>query len=235
MAKKRQTEDAKEFSTVFSDPRKKREDDTVKVPKKKRNKLKRLLCIVISAVIVLVGALWMTIQLVDSPVEKIKNKGPSNKTYEQWLETVDESKISTVATELYGLKNPDIKDKGAFERMAELLQVEQELGTFELTVLSDSKPYAVYFSFNYTHHEPTDDTDFWLQNMMKYCCVIMSLVDNVAQVKWDFPLESGGQKIGTFTRADAQKYYDLDVSPQRFAESEKSVQLMLTYLGINIY
>ncbi len=218
-------------SMIYERSDRKRADEAEALPKKPKKHGKIILTVFIIAVILFVGVPWIIVTVVDSPAESIANDGKPDRTYEQILaDTVATDK----STELYNMKNPNITDHTAVEALIRHLQIESELGGYTVEIQSDTKPYTVTLSFELSHDVPEDGHDMWEQKMIKYSCAIMSLIDNIAQVNWTFPV-SGGTDGAFFNRADAEKLYNLGVTPATFAKSPQSVQLMLNQLGIDLY
>ena len=81
----------------------------------------------------------------------------------------------------------------------------------------------------------TDNDNLWKVDMIQYATVIMGLIDNVAQVNWEFPLDDGTTESSFFTRSDAKDFLKLGVNVNEFAESPEGIQLLLNLNGIELY
>lgn len=219
-----------ENSTVFSKPIRQTAEE-IKSIKQKR---KRTVIIVLSiAVIIFVVLPWIIVKLIGSSNKDYMNSGQTKFTYSQLVERVD--LVNEPAKTLYSIKNPDLKNTEAVKKVIDFLKPQEELGEFTLDIQCAEKPYNITFKFDLTHEVVTEGQDEWELEMIKQSCAIMALMNNVAQVNWEFPIESGETKSGLFNRADAEKLMSLNVPIERFAESETSVQLLLNQLGIDLY
>lgn len=229
MAKKKKTEEfSVKDSMIFEKSDRKKADEDGGKPKKRKTFL------VVFAVIValLVAVPWIIVTVIDSPIESMQNNATPKHTFEQLLEATSETEISA---ELFALKNPDITDPEKVKALLDRLQIDDELGEYEFTVKNDAKPYEITLKFKLSHDVPDDGYDLWEKEMIKYSTAILSMVSNVAQVNWEYPAAEGSKNGAYFTRADAEKLYNLGVPATRFAQSAKSVQLMLNQLGIDLY
>ncbi len=230
MAKKKKTEEfsIKDSMIFKKSDRKKADDDGGK--QKKRGKVFVTVFIIIA--VLLVAVPWVIVTVMDSPIESLQNDVTPKHSFEQLLEATKETEISA---ELFELKNPDIKDAEKVMALLDRLQIKDELGSFKLEIKNDAKPYNVTLKFELSHNVPDDGYDLWEKKMIKYSTAILSMVSNIAQVNWEYPAADGGKNGALFTRADAEKLYNLGVPATRFAQSPQSVQLMLNQLGIDLY
>ena len=201
---------------------------TVKDPKKRK---KLITTIVILVFVVFIAVPWIIVTVMKPGSQPYKNDGTPKSSYSELLA---KTKATEKSTELFNMKNPDLKDKDAVENLIKYLQLEEKLGGYTIEVQSDSKPYSLTLKFTLSHDVPADGYDSWEQTMIRYSCAILSLVNNISQVSWEYPVANA--TAGTyFTRADAEKLYNLGVTAVTFAKSPESVQLMLNQLGIDLY
>ena len=229
MAKKKKNEEFNVRDSMIFEKSDRKKADEQGTPKKRG---KVFLTVFIIIAILLIGIPWIIVTVIQNPVESLQNNHNPKHTFEQLLEATTETELST---ELFNLKNPDVKDKAQVEALLDRLQIKDELGGFDVEIKSDAKPYEITLKFKLSHDVPDDGYDLWEKEMIKYSTAILSLVSNVAQVNWEYPAAEGEKNGAGFTRADAEKFYSLGVPATRFAQSPKSVQLMLNQLGIDLY
>lgn len=221
-----------ENSTLFKNSGRKKAGEDGAPPKKQKSKAKIIIAVFIAAAVLLVGVPWVIVTVTDSPNEAIINNGRARLPFEKLLEHTSATEIST---ELFSMKNPDINDHAAVTELIGRLHPEEELGGYSVEVHSSEKPYTVTLKFELAHKVGEDAEDDWDVTVIKYSCAILSLIDNIAQVNWEYPVNSTETGGAYFTRADAEKLMNLNVPVSRFAESETAVQLLLNQLGIDLY
>ncbi len=228
MAKKKDVESFGLKDTMLYE--RKKADDT---PKKPRSPKKIAMIVVSLVLVVFIGIPWLVVSIVKSNSDSYVNDGQPKKTYSELL---SDAKATEKSTELFGMKNPDLKDQAAVEALLDYLQLEYELGSYSVEIQSETKPYSLTLKFDLSHNVPAEgsnEQDKWERNMIQYSCAILSLINNIAQVNWEYPV--GNSTDGAyFTRADAEKLYNLGVTAVTFAKSPESVQLMLNQLGIDL-
>ena len=235
MAKKKHNDEfSVKDSMIFERSDRKKADEDGAAPKKPKKIGKIVRTVFIALGGLLVGVPLGIITVIDSPTESIHNNGLPKHTFEELL---DATTPTEDAEKLFAMKNPDITDPSKLSEMLEFLQVRDELGDFELEVQNQAKPYSITLKFKLTHDVPSDGFDRWEHDMIKYSCAVMSMVNNIATVNWEYPssAEADGTAGAYFTRADAEKYYNLGVTATQFARNSTSVQLMLNQLGIELY
>ena len=116
------------------------------------------------------------------------------------------------------------------------LKPEEELGQYTVLVQATEKPYTITLKFNSTHDTTQqEDGNKWETEVIKYSTAIMGLIDNVAQVNWEFPSDENKIEGSFFNRADAEKLMKLGVPISEFAKTPEAVQLLLNQLGIDLY
>ena len=202
--------------------------DTVKDPKKRK---KLVTTIVILVLVVFIAVPWIVVTVMKPDSQPYRNNGTPKSSYSELLAKTEATEKST---ELFNMKNPDLKDKESVERLIAFLQLDGALGEYTVEIQSDSKPYSITLKFNLTHDTPADGHDMWEQTVIRYSCAILSLVNNISQVNWEYPV-TNATAGAYFTRTDAEKLYNLGVTAVTFAKSPESVQLMLNQLGIDLY
>ena len=225
MSKKKQPENPKLTSTVFSDP-------IEKGKTQKKHKAGKIIFICfIAAAILFIGVPMLIIMFFGNSGDDYTNQGTTELSFYEMVEMTEATEKST---ELLGMKNPDLKDTAAVQSLISTLQLDEDLGSYTVNIQNDSKPYSITLKFNLTHDLSGDTADKWNSDVIKYSTAILCLCDNVAQVNWEYPVNDGIDGA-FFNRADAQKYFKLNVPPEAFSESSESIQLMLGLLGIDIY
>ena len=225
MSKKKQPRDERLTSTVFSDPVKKES------PQKKHKAGKIIFICFIAAAILFIGVPMLIVMFFGNSNNDYTNQGTTKLSFNEMVERTEATEKST---ELLGMKNPDLKDTATVENLIATLRLDEELGSYTVGIQNDAKPYNITLKFNYTHDLSGNTADKWNNNVIKYSIAILCLCDDVAQVNWEYPVNDGIDGA-FFNRADAQKYFKLNVPPEAFAESPESIQLMLGLLGIDIY
>ncbi len=205
-------------------------EELLKLKKRKRT---RVIAIFVSLVVLLVAVPTIVIGIITSPNEEIINSGEARQTYQTLLELTEATDRST---ELYNMRNPELTDTEAVTALIAKLQPEEELGSYTVMVKADEKPYTVTLKFDLTHDTTeTEDGNKWETEVIKYSAAIMGLIDNIAQVSWEFPLSDGTTEGSFFNRADAEKLMSLNVPVSDFGKSPTAVQLLLNQLGIDLY
>jgi hypothetical protein len=233
MAKKKHTDEfSVKNSMIFERSDRKKADEDGAAPKKPKNRKRLAMGIVATILIVFIGIPWLIVNIAKSNSDSYINDGQPKKSYSELLSDVEATEKST---ELHSLKNPDLKDQAAVERLIAFLQLENELGSYTVEVQNEAKPYTLTLKFKLSHDVPAEgQPDKWEQTVIQYSTAILSLINNIAEVRWEFPV-GNGTGGSYFTRADAEKLYNLGVTAVTFAKTPESVQLMLNQLGIDLY
>ncbi len=221
---------SKENSTVFSKPQR-ISNEEIKAQKSRRKKAVIALAVII--VLIFVVAPWIVVKLVTPSNKDYINDGQPKFSYSELIERVD--LVNEPAKKLYGMKNPDLKETAKVQEIINMLTVDSQLGEFDIAIQNDEKPYSITFKFKGIHTVPTEGVDEWENEMRPLACAVMALIDGAAQVNWEFPNEKDEIQTGFFNRGNADEYMNLNVSIERFAESETAVQLLLNQLGIDLY
>ena len=207
-----------ENSTVFSDPKKAREENQggKKIGKKIRN-------IVIALILVFVVLPWLIVTVAKWI------KGPSGPIVPPFSSRVAATEADELAKDLFALKNKSVTDMEANQKIAEKLDIEYFCGSFTLTLQAEQKPYRLTMKFD---DKPDDSRGEWFEEtMVKYSCAFLMLVEDADQIGWEFPVEEEKDNGGYFTREDAKKLLGTDVA--LYGNSPEGVQLLLNELGLN--
>ena len=224
MSKKRKknNENNLENSTVFNKTENADILSAEEIKQKKKRKTKIIALVSVLIIALIIGVPAIVIGVINAPNDEIINSGESVLTFQQRL---DDTTASENAKELFDLKNPDLSDTESVEALISKLRPEDQLGS-----------YTVSFKFNSPHDMTvTDNDNLWKVDMIQYATVIMGLIDNVAQVNWEFPLDDGTTESSFFTRSDAKDFLKLGVNVNEFAESPEGIQLLLNLNGIELY
>ena len=219
-------------SMIFEKSDRKKADEEGAAPKKPKKRVKPVVAICLSVLILFVAVPWLVVTIIESPNEAIINDGKAKNTYQ---ELVDKTKGTEFSDKLLQMKNPDLNDTAEIIELVAFLRPEERIGSYTISVQSAEKPYNVTIAFKSIHDVSDNSYDKWHTNVIKYSCAILALVDNIAQVNWEY-YDSSGQKVKSlFNRGDAEKFFNLNVPAIRFADSSQSIQLMLNLLGIDLY
>ena len=222
-----------ENSTVFKKADRNENLTAEEIKLKKQKKTKRIITVFLAIIILLTVVPWVIVNIVRKPSDDYINPGQPTKSFESLLELTTATEQST---ELYDMKNPDLKDLGAVTALIAKLNPHEELGQYSVLVQATEKPYTITLKFNSTHDTTQqEDGNKWETEVIKYSTAIMGLIDNVAQVNWEFPSGENNTEGSFFNRADAEKLMKLGVPISHFAKSPEAVQLLLNQLGIDLY
>lgn len=235
MSKKRKknNENNLENSTVFNKTENANILSAEEIKQKKKRKTKIIALVSVLIIALIIGVPAIVIGVINAPNDEIINSGESVLTFQQRL---DDTTASENAKELFDLKNPDLSDTESVEALISKLRPEDQLGSYTVSVQAAEKPYTVSFKFNSPHDMTvTDNDNLWKVDMIQYATVIMGLIDNVAQVNWEFPLDDGTTESSFFTRSDAKDFLKLGVNVDEFAKSPEGIQLLLNLNGIELY
>ncbi len=222
-----------ENSTVFKKANRNENLTPEEVKLKKQKKTKKIVTVFLVIIILLTVVPWLIVNVVKNPKDDYINPGQPIKSFESLLELTTATEQST---EIYNMKNPDLNDLTAVTALIAKLKPEEELGEYSVLVQATEKPYTITLKFNSTHHTTQqEDGNKWETEVIKYSTAIMGLIDNVAQVNWEFPSDENNNEGSFFNRADAEKLMKLGVPISQFAKSPEAVQLLLNQLGIDLY
>ena len=202
-------------STVFSDPKKKGENEVKKV-----SKGKIALRIVVAIIVVFVAIPWGVVQIV-----KIANHKP----LPPFSDRLSNTKVFPEATKVYALKTVDGRTPEACDKIIELLLVEDYCGEFQFSVVENGDSLVGHFKFIQKHDASRDE--WFKMRMIKYASAMMALVDNMHKVTWEYP-DSGASTGGSFTRSDVELL--LGYPAYLYGQSETGIQLLLNDLGLNL-
>ncbi len=222
-----------ENSTVFKKADRNETLTAEDVKLKKQKKTKRIVAVFLTIVILLVAVPWLVVNIITSPKDDYLNPGEPTQTFETLLNSTNATEQST---ELYNMKNPDLNDTDAVTALIAKLNPQEELGQYSVLVQATEKPYTITLKFDSTHDTTqNEDGNKWETEVVKYSTAIMALIDNIAQVNWEFPDGENKTQGSFFNRSDAEKLMKLGVPISQFAKSTEAVQLLLNQLGIDLY
>ena len=222
-----------ENSTVFKKADRNQNLTPEEIKLKKQQKNKKIIAIFLTIIILLVAVPWLIVNIIKSPKDDYVNRGEPVQSFQTLLEL---TKATEQSTELYDIKNPDLKDLGAVTALIAKLKPQEELGQYSVLVQATEKPFTVTLKFAQTHDiTEQEDGNKWETEIIKYSTAIMALIDNVAQVNWEFPDGENKPQGSFFNRADAEKLMKLGVPISEFAKTPEAVQLLLNQLGIDLY
>ncbi len=222
-----------ENSTVFKKANRDESLTPEEVKLKKQKKTKRIIGVFLIIAILLVAVPWLVVNIITSPKDDYVNPGEPTQTFETLLNSTNATEQST---EVYNMKNPDLNDTDAVTALIAKLKPQEELGQYSVLVQATEKPYTITLKFDSTHDTTqNEDGNKWETEVVKYSTAIMALIDNVAQVNWEFPSGENKTEGSFFNRADAEKLMKLGVPVSQFAKSPEAVQLLLNQLGIDLY
>ena len=138
----------------------------------------------------------------------------------------DGTVIDREANALFEAVNPYIGDMPANGKIAELLGISRELGSFQNELQTSGEPYAWILHFE---NRPSFPASFE-EKMRGYACVLMAAVDNLGEVRWDYPVDFGSGAAGTMTKDECSEYVGGDI--KAFSESPEKMQELLQRLGL---
>lgn len=206
---------SKTESTVFSDPKRQRDAE-----KRAISKGKIALWFVAAVLIVFVAIPWGIVQ-----IAKLVNHKPMP-TFEERLNNTE---AFAEATKFYALKTVDGRTEGACEKITEALLIDDYCGEFQFTVTENGDGLVGHFKFTGKHDLSRDE---WFKTqMIRYASAMMSLVDNMHKVTWEYP-DTGKSTGGSFTRSDVELL--LGYPAHLYSQSEKGIQLLLNDLGLSL-
>lgn len=222
-----------ENSTVFKKADRNESLTAEEIKLKKQKKIKRIITVFLIIVILLTVVPWLIVNVITSPKDDYVNPGEPTQTFETLLSSTTATEQST---EIYNMRNPDLNDNDAVTALIAKLKLEEELGQYTVLVKATEKPYTITLKFASTHDTTQhEDGNKWETEVIKYSTAIMGLIDNVAQVNWEFPSDENKTEGSFFNRADAEKLMNLGVPISEFAKTPVAVQLLLNQLGIDLY
>ena len=207
-----------ENSTIFSDPKKAKEENhsSKKIGKTIRN-------IAIALILIFVVLPWLIVTVAKWV------KGPAGPVVPPFSSRVASTEADTLAKELFALKNKNVSNMEANQKIAEKIDVEYDCGSFVLTLQAEQKPNRLIMKFQ---EKPDATRSEWFEErMIKYSCAFLMLVEDVDEIGWEYPAEDSNDNGGYFTREDAKKLLGTDVALYR--QSPEGVQLLLNELGLN--
>ena len=201
-----------EESTVFSDPKKHRENK-----KESKKTLKRVLIAVGIFVLVFAVIPFMTLKVITA----IKNDA-KRAEIPTLYEAIESATADTQAENLFALKIEDETDKEAIEKILDELLLEENAGEYEVFCSEDK----VTLKFKYAPDKSR--ADWFENNMVKNSCALISLVAGLNEVAWEYPAID---KTHGFKRSEVKEFLGYEAA--EFSASAKAIQVLLNRLGLN--
>ncbi len=209
----------KNDSTVFSDPKKSRENGEGK----QKSKARIIRNVIIAIILVFVVLPWGIVTVAKWV------KGPSTPVVIPFSSRLAATEADNKAKELFSLKNADINNQAANEEILQLLDISYDCGEYEVVLQTEQEPYRLTMSFKYA---PDSSRAEWFETtMVKYSCMLLALTEDADEIGWEYPANDSKDTGGYFTREDARKFLGTDVS--EYAKSAEGIQLLLNELGLN--
>ena len=141
----------------------------------------------------------------------------------------DGTVVSRLANDLYAARNPYVGNMSANGKLAGLLGIGKELGSFKNELQTTKEPYGWTMKFE----DSTSNSAVMEEKMRAYSCVLIALTGNLGQVDWTYTveLESGpAKRCGTITEMECSRYAGAPV--KSFGDSPEKVQELLDLMGI---
>lgn len=215
--KKSENKNKRQESTIFSDPKKGKEE----IAKKHKGLWWKVTAVVL---VLLVGIPWLIVEL-------NKDDGSKKTPMVSFSTRVQRTEVHDEGREIYAAKNPDINDLEADKKLLELLKIEEMCGEFTVEVSSKKEPYRLTLVFAEPHDKSRDD---WFENtMVGYACVLLATIQNADEIGWTHPDNGSGDNGGYFTKDDVEEF--LGIKPSMYGSSEKALQLLLNDTGVFPY
>lgn len=137
--------------------------------------------------------------------------------------------VSSLANELYRVRNPYIGDASADGRLSGTLGISRELGSFKNELQTSVEPCGWTLNFE----ESTPNSAVFEERMKAYACVLIALTDNLGQVSWNYTVELEQGPVwrhGTITEEECGKMAGAPV--KTFADSPEGIEQLIERLGI---
>lgn len=136
--------------------------------------------------------------------------------------------ISKLANELYELKNPYLGNPSANAKIAEALGIYKEFGNFTNALQTQTEPYGWTLKFE----KPVKDEDEFNKKMKNYAYMLMAVIGNLGEVRWDYKLETSQGILDKEGIRYQRQWGGGEYSIKEYAESPESLQYLLNTLGI---
>ena len=150
----------------------------------------------------------------------------SDKTKE---ELEKEYEVSAYVKRLFALKNAYAGDAAADRKILEEMGI-PEMGDFTLALQTEKEPYAMRIQFQETPEDMANEAGFYY-GMARRSIVILSLIENLEQVEWEYPIE-GETRLWKFDRACVAEMSGESqmADAKNVAVSEKEIQETINHL-----
>lgn len=138
------------------------------------------------------------------------------------------TEISNTAARLFQAANPFVGDMSSNSKIAEILGVSDQFGSYTNELHTSTEPYGWTLCLDTGISQDNEPT---AQNtMMADSCVMLATVGNLDYVTWEYQVNGAAQEY-TVTTEDATAYVGGDI--KACAESASELQALLEGLGIN--
>ena len=143
----------------------------------------------------------------------------------------DGAKISSYASDIYNAKMKYIGDSSGVWNLLYMMNIENRLHMkYRIELHTKEEPYGLTIFSEERLTSNTVSDEVLREAMTKYSCVILSCVDNLSYVSFDYISQEGIEKTFMLTKEEATTYVGRDI--KSCAQSAKGVQALLDMLGI---
>lgn len=127
----------------------------------------------------------------------------------------------TLAEQLLDAKNPYIGDTSADGKLAGVLNIGEDIGSYKNVLQTSVAPYGWTFEFEDQWSDVDQEKEF--NNIMwKNSVLLMALTDNLGQVFWTYTNSAGEQVEQNITLADINNYLGIDV--KKYSGSKEQLE-----------
>ncbi len=135
--------------------------------------------------------------------------------------------ISPVASQLFAAKNPFVGDMPSNTRIASILGVYEQFGTYANELQTSSEPYGWTLCLDTQVEEDEVSTARDIMTADSY--VMLAAVGNLGYVTWEYQTDAGSRQY-TVTTEDASAYAGRDI--KECAQSASDLQALLESLSL---
>ncbi len=137
-------------------------------------------------------------------------------------------KIDSLAARLFAAGNPFVGDMSANSRIAEILKISEQMGTFTNELQTGQEPYG--WTVVLDNPIPSADEGELRDAMIVDSCAMLASIDNLGYVTWRYRSDNNETQEFTFTADEASKFSGHDV--KRCCDSVVELQALLRALNI---
>lgn len=134
--------------------------------------------------------------------------------------------ISRTAAQLYAAKNPYVGDMSSNSRIATILGVSDQLGSYTNELQTSTEPYGWTLRFNIPI---TEDEETARNIMTADAYAMLAAINNLGYVTWEYQAEKGRQ-VYTIKAEDASAFAGQDI--KLCAETASDLQVLVQSLSI---